>query len=114
MALGMDEQELEYVARHPGGFDREFFDMHLMSILEHYWTSARLPEPNERVVIAHLRTRGPVAITAARAALTYVVLFTEDMELVTAPYSEVVGIYSSRRREPAPKHVVGFTVESAD
>lgn len=36
------EQELDYISKHPGGFDREFFEEHLVTLIDQWreWAEA--------------------------------------------------------------------------
>mgnify|MGYP000094202934 CR=1 FL=1 len=67
------------------------------------------------VVVAVLRNGAAFPFTHARAALTWIVLFSEDDAMRFVPYTEVVGVTVGRRPgSPPEKTPVGFSVDRVD
>jgi hypothetical protein len=111
----MRDQELDYFRSHPGGFDRETFGQ-VPDIIAEYATHRDL-DYTRMVVNAVLRDGRSVALASARVALTYVILFSEEDEMIFVPYSEIRRIETKRRARPMPEKErppIGFWVERVD
>jgi hypothetical protein len=102
------EQELEYIAKHPGGFDREFFEEHLGGLIEQWkqWAGE-----GEYLVRISTKTGASIDIAYGRAAQTYLVAFTEAKQVEIVPMIEMTRISIGRRPSSDPKRQVGFTIE---
>lgn len=105
------EEELKYIAEHPGGFDREFFEEHFPALIEQWreWASV-----GEKDYLVQLTTgNGDVLdVVYARAAQTWGVFFTEQMRAELLPYNRIVGITLRARPKKAEPRQIGFTAES--
>lgn len=103
----MSAAEFDFVSRHPGGFDREFFIssivLHLAAYLEEQ--SLRIEEAQ---VTVQLESGIELSTIGAVAALTWVTFQTEDDETWIVPMSAVRRV--SFKRRPGPPFRVGFTV----
>jgi molybdate-binding protein len=103
--------ELEFISKHPGGFDRAFFERTLPAMGAAF-AQAR---GGDMIVLVHTASSGSIAVVRARVSLTWAEFATEDGNVEYVPFREIVRISvaarppEQRRRRPA-----GFTAESLD
>jgi hypothetical protein len=110
----VEAAELDYLAKHPGGFDREALETYIPRTLAEWVGNRGLKQPEEVVVRVRLRDRTEFAITGASAALTWIAFFTEDESAYVVPYGEIVAVHITRRSGNPPKNPVGFRIEHID
>ena len=90
----IDEGALRFLERQPGGFDRDFFGLQLMPLVEEYREHRGL-DYSTMIVTVRLRSGTEFAATAVRTALTWVMFITEDDALRFVPIGR--GRRDSRR-----------------
>jgi hypothetical protein len=108
----MNQEQLDFLSKHPGGFDEDSVAKVLPIILGEYQQHRELDAATS-IVLLELRDGRQLPITGVRAAVTWAAWFTEADEMVLVPYSEIVTITVQRRPPniPTPKNPVGFTGE---
>jgi hypothetical protein len=105
----MTADDFDFVSRHPGGFDREFFSSNLIGLLTTYLEAHGL-QLEQTQVIVQLDSGFELKTIGAVPALTWVSFQTEDDETWIVPMSAVRRVSFKRRRgEPFR---VGFTVQA--
>jgi hypothetical protein len=108
----MDPSELAFLKDHPG-FDHEQLATYFVTILQEYRDDRNLA-PGETLVLFHLADGSCYPVAGVRAALTSILLITEDDGLVFVPYHQIRKIEAGRRPsdQAPPKNPVGFSFES--
>ena len=106
------DQELDYIAQHPGSFDREFFEGHFLGMLDQWRAWAGVDKDGYLVEIETAQG-ATIDVAYARAALTWGAFFTEAKRLEIVPYKEIVRVTLRARPPNAEPRPIGFTVESA-
>lgn len=108
-----DPEVLEYLGKHPGGFDIDFFERFLPRTVIEYATHRGGLDPTTMEVVVTTELCESFPIAGARVALTRVLFFTEDDKMVFLPHHHVAAVVVRRREGAPPKNPVGFTVEAA-
>jgi hypothetical protein len=105
--------EIDYLSKHPGGFDRDFFEKYMPQLVSEWIAHRDLVEGGAEVLVT-LRDGHTITVTHSRVALTWVVFFTEDDEAWLVPHGEVVSVVARRRQGEAPKKQLGFSASRID
>jgi hypothetical protein len=109
-----DPAVLEFLSKHPGGFDIDFFETFLPQHVYEYAAHRGGLDSTTMEVVFVTANGMAYPIVAARVSFTWVMIFTEDDQMVFLPHDQVIAVIVRRRQGPAPKKAIGFTVERAD
>ena len=103
------DAELDFLNRHPGGFDREFFEGYLPTLIDQWkvWATA----DDDYIVLLETAAGRCVQVAYARAALTWAIFFTPDQRVEILPYKQIVRIEVLARPVDVPRPAVGFSVK---
>ena len=98
--------EVEFISKHPGGFDRAFFERTLPT------TGAAFAHARgDTIVVVHTAYTS-IVVVSARVSLTWAEFRTEDGDIEYIPFREIVRIsVAPRPPEQEPRHPIGFTAE---
>jgi hypothetical protein len=103
----LNDKELSFLASHPPGFDRDFFQLHLPVFVLEFQTQRNL-SPGAMLVVVELRNETKIRLSGIRVALTWIMLISEADEILLVPLNEIVGVTILRRAVPVDRPV-GFT-----
>jgi hypothetical protein len=107
----LSQGELAFMAQHPGGFDRPFFERTLPQMTAAYLEA----HPGNMLVLVHTAGGAAIPVSTARVALTWGEFRTESGGLEYVPFREIVRVSVDRRPPELPepeRRPIGFTVES--
>jgi hypothetical protein len=91
-------------------FDWDFFQNHLVVLVDQ-WRSSRGLKPTDAIVVLRTIRGKAFTVDGISVAGTWIVVFTESEEMHFVPMDEVALVTVQRRPEPAPDKVVGFHQE---
>jgi hypothetical protein len=111
-ASGYTPEAWEFMREHPGGLDREFFVDILPRFAVEYGEHRSL-KAGEGEIEVLLSSGEILSIAGVRVGLTFVVLLTDDDEMVATPLRNILRVTVRRRPATAPpkKAPLGFSVE---
>ncbi|MDQ3870675.1 MAG: hypothetical protein M3301_03540, partial [Chloroflexota bacterium] len=98
--MAVPPEYLEYVARHPGGFDEWFFGRYLEGLRGEFVSRMGIEDGDVEIVV-RLRNGREVVTEHARTAATWAA-FVGKEEWVIAPYREVDEVLLRRREADTP------------
>jgi hypothetical protein len=105
-----NDATLDFLDKHPGGFDKGFLEEHFLAMLGQWRKWAGVDEDGYLVEV-HTTSGEAISVAYARAAMTWAAFFTEDERLELVPYREIARVTFRERETSSPKRPIGFTVE---
>ena len=108
-------EEFDFFTRHPGGFDRQFFNEHLVPLLMAFMQANGIDDASDVEIVVRLENDDELVVLHAFPALTWVAFKTSD-ELRAVPMTAVHEVRARRRApdETTPRQVGFAAVEPVD